>query len=92
MINQAITQNKTQQDINRDRNLEKEEEAALSQATSWLKYLPEKKIKPESYKHKLRENFSYSENNGHVNEYQKAVSNHQQNLNKPFNKIDGVGI
>lgn len=46
----------------------------------------------ESYIKPTRENLSYSKKIGHINEYKKAVNNHQQNVDKPFNKIDGVGI
>jgi len=46
----------------------------------------------ELYSKTTREHFSYSKKSGHNNEYQKAINNHYQNINKPFNKIDGVGI
>ena len=46
----------------------------------------------ELYNNITRENFSYSKKTGHMNEYKKAISNHKQNLNNPFNKMNGVGI
>ena len=46
----------------------------------------------ELYTKKNVENFSYSKKLGHMNEYKKAINNHQQNIDKPFNKIDGVGV
>ena len=46
----------------------------------------------ELYNNISRENFSYSKKTGHMNEYKKAICNHKQKLNKPFNKMDGVGV
>ena len=46
----------------------------------------------ETYTSVARENYSWSEKSGHMNEYEKAINNHKQQPDKPFNKIDGVGI
>ena len=85
---------KTKDDIKREEQLE--EAAARATLASVGQLFGEtpsnSQSKPEPYIYNSRENFSYSTNNGHMNEYQKAISNHQQNLNKPFNKMNGVGV
>ena len=80
---------KTQQDKDRE---EIERKAAQSTLDSIATMFGDKKTKIEPYKYRLRENFSYSNANGHMNDYKKAVSTHQQNVNKPFNKFNGVGV
>ena len=85
-----LIRKKTQEDKARDKQLE----AAAVQTLGTLDQLfgEPAPIKREPYKYNSRENFSYSENNGHMNEFQKAINNHKYNVNKPFNKMDGVGV
>ena len=79
-------------EIDKLREKELEEKAARAFVSGVGQLFGEKTTNSEPYTYKLRENFSYSTNSGHMNEYQKAISNHQQNLNNPFNKMDGVGV